>query len=326
MQISFHTHYGGLDTTQGYGVAGYNIVKSLQELGHTTPFNDAGSPVMFNFTQPSYFQFNDGQYNIGYTPWESTLLNDNWANLMNDCSEMWTTSDWCKQVFKDNGVTAPMYVYPHGINHEWSPFRRRSNRVLRFLHHGEPAHRKGGQMVVNAFGELFGNKPGYELTLKANGFTAVRAESSLGIEAVDKHFKNVFIIKNVLDLPDLISLYKQHHVLLYPSYGEGFGFIPLQAMATGMPVIMTTTWAPYKNYSVGLDIKDRLVDTLWPGEHPGKVLEPTYESLKEQMIRAADDFETFSDQAFEFAPKIHDEYDWVNVTERAFAPIVKKFS
>lgn len=324
--ISFHTHYGGLDVTQGYGYAGFHIVKSLQELGHTTPFNHAEAPVMLNFTQPTYFQFHPGQYNIGYTPWESTELVGNWNNLLNDCDEAWTTSDWCADVFRANGVTKPISVYPHGIDHEWTPLRRKRNNVLRFLHHGEPAHRKGGQIVVDAFGELFGNKPGYELTLKANGFTAVRAKTAFGIEPIDKYYNNVFLIKEILDLPELISLYKRHHVLVYPSYGEGFGFIPLQAMATGMPVILNTTWAPYKKYSVGLNVQDRLIPTLWTGEHPGNVLEPSFESVKEQMLKAADDFETYADQAFEFAPKIHTEYDWVTVTERAFAHVVKKFS
>jgi glycosyltransferase involved in cell wall biosynthesis len=327
MQISFHTHEGGMDITQGYGYAGYHIVDSLQKLGHTTPFNYPDAPVHIDFTQPYYYQYHEGQYHIGYTPWESTKLHENWANLMNMCDEVWTTSPWCANVFKDNGVTKPLFVYEHGIGHEWSPFQRRRSNVLRFLHHGEPAVRKNGHKAFQAFIELFGNDPRYELTLKSNGYTTIRAKRLDGsIAQVGEMYKNVRVVKEVLDLSDLISLYKMHHVLIYPSFGEGFGFIPLQAMATGMPVIMNTTWSPYSRFGVGLDVKDRPVKTPWPNVHPGEMLEPDFDSLKEQMQRAADDFETFSDQAFEVAPKIHDEYDWVNVTERAFRHIVEKFS
>lgn len=326
MQISFHTHEGGLDTTQGYGYAGYHIVDSLQRLGHTTPFNYAGAPVQIDFTQPYYYQYHEGQYHIGYTPWESTELHENWNNLMNMCDEVWTTSPWCAKVFEDNGVTKPIHIYEHGIGHEWSPFRRRSKNVLRFLHHGEPAVRKNGHKAFQAFVELFGNDPRYELTLKSNGYTTIRAKRIDGsIAQVHEIYKNVNVVKEVLDLPDLISLYKMHHVLIYPSFGEGFGFIPLQAMATGMPVIMNTSWAPYSQYGVGLDVEDRLIKTPWPNVHPGQMLEPDFDSLKEQMQRAADDFETFSDRAFEVAPEIHEVYDWTNVTERAFAHIVERF-
>jgi glycosyltransferase involved in cell wall biosynthesis len=326
MQIAYHTHEGGMDLTQGYGYAGYGIVTSLQKLGHTTPFNYAGAPVLFDFTQPGFYQYHEGQYHIGYTPWESTKLHDNWENLMNMCDEVWTTSDWCANVFKECGVTKPIYVYEHGIDHAWTPWRRKKGRVLRFLHHGEPAVRKNGWKAFEAFAELFGNDPRYELTLKSNGYTTIRAHRIDGsIAQVNEVYKNVRVIKEVLDINDLISLYKTHDVLIYPSFGEGFGFIPLQAMATGMPVIMNTSWAPYARFSVGLDVKDRYIESPWQNVHPGEMLEPDFDSLKEQMRRAADDFETFSDHAFELAPQIHEEYDWVNVTERAFAHVVKKF-
>ena len=305
----------------------------MNKLGIETPFNVSAdvAPVSFNFTQPSYYQFNEGQYIIGYTPWESTKLQDNWANLMIMCDEVWTTSDWCEQVFKDNGVTKPLKVFEHGIDHMWSPSRRVTassrNKVLRFLHVGEPASRKGGQMVFDAFVELFGNDPSYSLTIKANGISSVRAKlPDQSIAPPDEVYNNVFLRNQLVSREQLVQIYNAHHVLVYPSWGEGFGFIPLEAMASGMPVIFNTTWAPYRRFSVGLDIADRLIDTVQENDHPGQMLEPNFESLKEQMQRAADDFETFSEQAFKFAPRIHHDYDWTRLTQKAFAPIVKKFA
>lgn len=328
MEVGYHTHAGGLDLTQGYGVAGQQIVNALQKLGHTTPFNHSEAAVQINFTQPVYYQFWENQYVIGYTPWESTGLEDNWNNLMNKCDEVWTTSDWCAEVFRQNGVTKPLYVYEHGIDHDWSPWRRKSKpKVLKFLHHGEPALRKCGQMAFNAFEELFGNDPRYSMTIKSNGPTVVRSRYPDGsIAKVSDTNNNVRIITNLLDKHELISLYKQHDVLIYPSLGEGFGLIPLQAMATGMPVIMNTTWAPYRRFSVGLDINDRLIPSPHPGVHPGEVLQPDFESLKQQMQRAAENFESFSEPAYENAPAIHEAYDWTNLTLKAFDHIVKRFS
>lgn len=326
MEISYSTHAGGMEVTQGYGYAGYNIVNSLQHLGHTTPFNKADSLVGFNFTQPYYYQYHKNQYLIGYTPWESSGLMDGWVDAMNAMDEVWTTSDLCQQWFREAGVIKPVKIFEHGIEHIWQPCRRRKARQLKFLHVGEPATRKCGQMAFNAFMDLFGRDDRYAYTIKANGYNSVRTQSAAVGIGDPNELPNVNVIKDVISVNDLITLYNNHHVLVYPSYGEGFGFIPLQAMASGMPTILNPTWAPYRRFSVGLDVKDAPVPSRWPEMHPGTMLEPDYESLKQQMQRAADDFETFADQAYELAPQIHDEYDWNEVTKTAFAGVVKRFS
>jgi glycosyltransferase involved in cell wall biosynthesis len=245
---------------------------------------------------------------------------------MEQMDEIWTTSDLCARWFKEDGVTKPIHIYEHGIEHIWTPFKRRRSNVLRFLHIGEPAPRKNGQMAFNAFVELFGNDPRYQFTIKSNGYSTIRAKLPSGeIANPVERYKNVHIIKKILPVEELVALYHSHHVLLYPSYGEGFGFIPLQGMATGMPVIFNPTWAPYRRFSAGLDIEDRLIDSKWPEVHPGQILEPSYESLKEQMQAVADNFESYSDKAFSLAPQIHIDYDWVEVTRKAFAHVEKKF-
>jgi glycosyltransferase involved in cell wall biosynthesis len=246
---------------------------------------------------------------------------------MNSCDEVWTTSDLCAKWFKDAGVTVPLHIYEHGIEHIWTPRRRVRGEVLRFLHIGEPAPRKSGQMTFDAFTELFGNDKRYELTIKANGYSTIRAKLPSGeIANPTDTFRNVYIKKEVVPIEELISMYHSHHVLVYPSYGEGFGFIPLQAMASGMPTIMNTTWAPYRRFSTGLDIEDRWIRSKWPNIHPGEILQPSFESLKEQMQKVADDYETYSEKSFQVAPEIHEAYDWVNVTREAFQHVVEKFS
>jgi len=329
MIISFNTHYGGLDTSTGYGYAGFNIVQSLQALGHTVPFADPNAPVMLNFTMPYYYIVADGQYTIGYTPWESTKMQDGWEMIMNQCDEVWTTSDLIAEWFAADGVTKPIHVYEHGIEHVWTPRRRRKTGPLKFLHVGEPATRKGGQLVVDAFVDLFKNNPDYSLTIKANGFNTTRVRYGDGmLFRPDEASNNIKIITENIDLEQMVHLYHEHDVLLYPSWGEGFGFIPIQGMASGMPVIFNHKWAPYRKYSVGLDIADQLVPVPHEneGEHPGMIFWPSLDSLKENMLEVASCFQDYADDAYEKAPLIHEEYDWVEVTRRAFDHVTKKFS
>jgi len=306
MQISFSTPVVNMKTNNGYGHAGTKIINSLKELGHEVGFQHVQSPVQLNFSQPDYFKLHRNQYQISYTPWESTVIPQKWRDPLSFVDEIWTTSDWCANVFTDNGYK-DVRVYPHGIDPVWAPRRRRESDVIKFLHVGEPAPRKAGQMVVDAFAKLFGNDRRYSLTLK-----------------VYKH--NIYIIDTDMTTEELVKLYHDHDVLVYPSYGEGFGFIPLQALATGMPTICTSGWAHYENYIGPLKLKSELIDSPWPFPHEGKVYEPNYQHLLELMRDVTINFNAYSGFYYAQSTKIHKDYNWLQLTNNAFDHIFKKFS
>ena len=102
MNISFSTPVANLKINNGYGVAAKKIISSLNQMGCPTPFQDSKSPVQLNFSQPQLFKMHRNQYQISYTPWESTIIPDTWKTNLNLVDEIWTTSDWCANVFEDN--------------------------------------------------------------------------------------------------------------------------------------------------------------------------------------------------------------------------------
>jgi glycosyltransferase involved in cell wall biosynthesis len=327
VKISFHTIKENLDTTRGYGSAGFNMVRSLQELGHEVPFDDATAPVQISWNPPQWYKFHEGQYRIGYTPWESTELPDGWLKAMNDCDEVWATSEWVANVYEMAGVKRPIHVYEHGLDNFWKPKRRKAGEVIKFLHMGEPALRKGGQMTVDAFRAVFGDRTDVHLTIKAYHQHFLRIWNDGNITTPDKVYNNVTVLTEQMHLNELLDLYHEHDVLVYPSYGEGFGFIPLQALGTGMPVISTINWAPYWRH-----LKDTYVDarqdrSIW-ALHPGDVFYPNYDSLKRRLLDMSDRefLEGQQYKRFGVAKQLHNEYDWVAKTEKAFEHIVAKFT
>jgi len=332
MKISYHTAKFSLSKAIGYGYAGSNIIKSLNNLGHEVVIDDETAPVQLNFSQPDYFKFNKNQYQIGYTPWESTLIKKEWVLLFNRCDEVWTTSDWCANVFQDNGVKVDIKVFPHGIEDIWSPSKRiiTEDRPLKFLHIGEPAPRKGGQMVVDAFVKYFKNDPRFSLTIKAHHTNSTRVYLEDGRLATPNHYNNIKIIDNEMSLEELVTLYKNHHVLVYPGWGEGFGLIPFQALATGMPTICVDAWAHYKNFIGPLKLKSTLTEESIPKTvkhiHIGKMFKPDQEHLEEQMLFVAENFKALSGYYYAQSTKIHKEYNWDQLTNKAFDHIFKKFS
>ena len=328
MNISYSTPVVNIRGETGYGYAGRSIVNSLNLLGHFVPFQDSKSPVQLNFSQPDLFKLHRRQYQIGYTPWESTVVPRRWHEMMNHCDELWTTSDWCANVFEDNGFKN-VKVFPHGVDPMWTSKKRQRKETLKFLHIGEPAPRKGGQMVVDAFSYLFGNKPGYSLTIKCFNQNSTRIYNNY----IDKNiiglpnelYKNIHINTKVLSDEELVRLYHEHDVLVYPTYGEGFGFIPLQALASGMPTISTYNWAQYENYIGPLKLKSELIDSPWDYMHEGKVFEPKYQHLLELMRDVDLNFKAYSAYYYTQSTKIHEEYNWIQLTNNAFDHIFKKF-
>lgn len=324
MKISYFTVKDNLDTTRGYGQAGINVVTSLQALGHKVEFNDSTSPVQIAFCQPAWMEFHPGQYKIGYTPWESTELPRGWREYFNACDEVWATSQWVADVYKHEGVTKPIYVYEHGLDPKWQPVKRTVTDKINFLHVGEPALRKGGQMAIDAFREVFGDREDVHLTVKAYFQHYLRAwKKGEHVLAEKADYNNVTIIDDLMHPDELRRLYAESHFLVYPSYGEGFGFIPLQALGTGMPVISTHEWAPYKKY-IQLPLDGRWDRSIW-SVHPGNVLYPSYRQLQTLYKRASIDPQYYLDWAYENAPAVHDDYNWLTKTEEAFDHIVKMF-
>lgn len=332
MNISLNTPNLNNKTSNGYGYAAHNIVSTLRLLGHQVERNNPDSDVQLFFSQPDYFwQPRDSTYNIAYTPWESSGVPSTWIDAFNEMDEVWTTSDLCAKWYLDAGVTKPIKVYEHGIEDIWKPVRRRSSGRIRFLHIGEPAPRKGGQLALDAFRRAFATRRDVHLTLKAqtHNTTRVYEDSRRGervrsIIGLPDDFQNIETQTGELTLPQLVSLYQDHDVLIYPSWGEGFGFIPLQALSTGMPTICTGAWAPYRRFLSPLDLNSTEYESPWPDIHPGNMVKPDIDHLVSLMRQAADDFESLADHYWKQAPAVLEAYDWKTLTRNAFAHLENK--
>ena len=326
MKVSFYTVESNLKTNNGYGYAGSLIRDSLTELGHTVKFNDRTADVQLNFCQPTLYSKFNNQYTIGYTPWESSSLPKGWKRALNSVNEVWTTSTKCREWFESEGIKRDIYVYEHGIEPIWSLKKRNPQKKLRFLHVGEPAPRKGGQMALDAFIRAFGIREDVSLTIKAHRHSTVRVFAShvnrggprsiLGLP--HEVYKNVTVINDSLSTDELVALYHSHDVLVYPSWGEGFGLIPLQALATGMPTMCTGAWAPYSEFLNELDIPSRIHSSPWPDMHPGMMYEPDFNELVDMYRDVYSRFSYFSELFFEQADDVHDRFNWKNLTEQAF--------
>jgi glycosyltransferase involved in cell wall biosynthesis len=310
-----------MDRNVGYGEASYHIFKELEKQGIECLVGSPKAKIGISFIFPNNYKFGKHQYKIGYTPWESTGIFESWEKpLKLDIDELWTTSPWCGEMFKSH-TDKPVFVYEHGIEDEWIPLKRKINseRPFRFLHIGEPAFRKDAQIVVNAFIELFGNDPNYELILKCSKIntTAVFDPSSGSVKGSPSAFySNIKTIESFLSVEQMNGLYDLCDVFVYPSWGEGFGFNPLQSMAKGIPTICTEAWASYAKY-ITAPLNSEKVSTHWPTTHPGEMYRPNYDQLLFYMKDVVDNYKKYSDLAYKNSYLIHKDYNWEKVTNPA---------
>lgn len=321
MHISFFTSESGYNATVGYGQAGKGIISSLQSLGHFVTLTNPKADIHLNFVQPIHYKYiRSDIHTIGYTPWESTELPMYWLENFNQCDEVWATSPLVSEWYVDAGVKKPVRVYEHGLHDIWKvPRVREVKNKFRFLHIGEPAERKGGSLTVKAFIELFGDNPDIELTIKAHEAHTIRHKDIFGnFIDISQRYPNIKIVNREMEDEELLQLMSMHHCLVYPSWGEGFGFIPLQAMATAMPVICTESWAPYKDF-ITLKLDSTLGDSPWPIMHPGKMFEPKIDHLKELMLEAINSYSKYSAIALKNTTKIYEKYNWIDLTKKSFS-------
>lgn len=323
MEISYVSAPGNNRRDFGYGEAGYNIIRSLQRLGHSVPYDDKRSPVQINFSQPEWFHLRHGQYQIGYTPWESSVLPESWPKTLNACDEVWTTSPRCKEWFENAGINHDIKVFQHGIDKMWTPKERKRGTKLNFLHVGEPAQRKGGQIALDAFRAAFKDQDDVHLTIKGFSTSTVRAMDRQGnILGQPTIYNNVSLDTRAIDRLRLPDYYKKFDALIYPSCGEGFGLIPLEALSTGMPSVVTKWWCPYDKFI--LPLKYKVVDSPYMSLH-GKVAMPDFDNLVWWYQELYDNFETYSTSALKRSARLRKEYDWKNLTENAFKDLAERF-
>ena len=93
-----------------------------------------------------------------------------------------------------------------------------------------------------------------------------------------------------------------------------------------MPTICTAAWSHYKDFLGPLKLKSEIIDSPWPFPHLGKVFEPDYKHLLELMRDVSLNFKVYSAYYYAQSTKIHEVYNWEQLTNKAFDPIIKKFS
>lgn len=237
---------------------------------------------------------------IGYTMLEATRIPKSWVDNCNEyCERIIVPCQQQKQAFIDSGVKRDIEVIPLGLIPDQFPLleREEDDGVFMFGTMGTLTYRKGTDLLVKAFKQGFPKEkyPNVGLYIKTlaskAGFTNMWFMGAQDLLQDDR----VVMVTESFSPEELIQeFFAKVDCFVFPTRGEGFGLPPLEAMATGLPVICTpfSGTEEFINDKVAYPIAYKMVDVPngTAGGYPEELqaegqqwAEPDLDSLIAQM-------------------------------------------
>lgn len=182
-------------------------------------------------TTPQLFYQNKSQFRIGYTMVENTQVGQRWVDYINAMDAVFVPSEYLVNVFKNSGVKPPVISVKQGIDSRKFPYMERPTKdKFIFGTVGYQDERKNWQDLIRAFSSEFSSGENVELWIKnSNAYFSHMAFTDHRIKIINKYYT----------FEQMREFYRLINCFVFPSHAEGSGLPPREAMATGLPTILT---------------------------------------------------------------------------------------
>jgi len=203
---------------------------------------------------PNQFVYDPFAYkNVGYATFETDSIPQEWLVPMQAMDEVWCASLFNIRTYGAAGVKKQLRLLPHGIDpdifNEAKPEglfdMGLPQDAVKFGCCFDWTPRKNGLSVIQAFLHQFRDRTDAVLALKVyfkgenqinslrNAIKGLREELKVG------EFPKVYVCNEIIPDWYMSSFYHQIDCLVSVSHGEGFNKPVLEAMACGIPSIVT---------------------------------------------------------------------------------------
>ena len=185
-----------------------------------------------------------------WQPWEYGAIPREWAAFVNDVAdEAWCYGTTVQRFYEEGGV-APEKVHTVPLGVDLATFHHAGKRIelppaaCTFLFVGGTLHRKGIDVLLQAWCDAFPHRDDVLLVIKGFGSKSFYANSSFDAMIAEVQRNRplapplLYVDADVSD-DELASLYRSCDVLVHPYRGEGFGLTAAEALACGTPVMVT---------------------------------------------------------------------------------------
>lgn len=247
------------------------------------------------------------------------------VNVLNQLDLVIVPSSFARATYVNSGVKVPVEVLPHGVPDEFLEPRvevrhpalrelldfKRRRRAVYVLHHCvHSGYRKGSDLVYEAVRRVQRRFPHVYLVIKR----LRNLDPLLGTLRSLKHFE----VAEELDWRDYASLYDVCDVCLVPSRGGGFEVPALEAIARGVPTLVTDggCFKDYIQYAVPVRVRGRAQIFQDNPIHVGRGFEPDLDDLVEKLTHVVEHLDDYRQQFKKHAAEVRERYSWRRVGER----------
>jgi len=183
-------------------------------------------------------------------PWEFGSLPRAWVGPITELvDEVWAYTKAVRDCYVESGVPADrVHVVPLGVDTArfrpgLAPLPLKTRRNFKFLFVGGSIHRKGFDVLLGAYARAFRAADDVCLVVKdlgaASFYRGQTAEADLARLQATSGAPEVEYIDRPLSEEELAGLYAACNCLVLPYRGEGFALPVAEAMACGLPVVVT---------------------------------------------------------------------------------------
>lgn len=182
-------------------------------------------------------------------PWEYTSLRKDFLGIFENAFEVWTPSNYSRNAYINSGIDPnKIQIIPNGIDPElYKPFgdkfKLKTKKKLKFLFIGGSIMRKGIDILLNVYFNIFKPTDDVCLVIKDMGTSSFYHGQNMSDKIKEYqqniNYPEIEYINEELSQEEMASLYRACDVFVSPYRGEGFCLPALEAMASGLPVIVT---------------------------------------------------------------------------------------
>jgi glycosyltransferase involved in cell wall biosynthesis len=182
-------------------------------------------------------------------PWEYGSIPRAWVEpLAHLVDELWVPSSYVRRCYIQGGVPADrVWVVPNGVDTERlarlrDPFPLQTRKRCKFLFVGGTIARKGIDLLLDAYTHAFTAADDVCLVIKDMGaatFYQGQTAQELIARCRTLEGPEIEYLTGDLGADEMAALYRACDCLVHPYRGEGFGLPIAEAMASGLPVVVT---------------------------------------------------------------------------------------
>ena len=274
-------------------------------------------------------------------PWEFGSLPKRWVEVMSSqVDDVWVPSHYLRECYIRSGIPDDrVHVIPNGVNvdrfrPDASPVSLETKKRFKFLFVGGTIWRKGADLLLDAYLKMFSADDDVCLVIKdmgGNSFykdqtSAVRIRE---IQAQPDSPEILYLTENMAP-NDLPGLYTVCDCLVQPYRGEGFGLPIAEAMACGLPVIVTDYGAAldfcneenaYLVPAVESRFSERRVGDIETVDYPW-LAEPDLEMLSRLMRHVFDDPVGGREKGQRGRAFVEDHLTWEKVAQKVLERVM----